>query len=437
MKIPFEMECPVSLALEKAKSLVNEKYGIIEHVTRAPFFNDEPKFPLYVAKVRDISKLTDGRNPDATLSGLGITDERAKIKAIGEAIERYSLSLYRKKQLIFDSFKNLSCAVNPLDFSCFTKEVLKNGDYSFCKINSNTKFYWVGGESLINNKQVLLPAQVIYVPYKYENEKIIRFPVSTGAACGTSLYFAIYRGLCEIIERDAFMIYYLNKLKPHRIDLNSIENYNIRKMINTFERYRLEVHCFYLKTDLNIYTFLTVIVDKTGIGPSVSLGLKCSFDAESALLGSLEEAQQSRPWLRNYVSRKKYIKRPIIIKDILDRALYWYPIKMIKNLKFLLSSKNFISFDTFKLSVNEKEYIEKLIKELKNRNIRVFFADITTDKIKSAGFTIVKVLSPEMQPLYFDEEFKSITERVFNVPEMLGYSKKNYKELNKIPHPFL
>ena len=43
---------------------------------------------------------------------------------------------------------------------------------------------------------------------------MLRWAVTTGLATGQSLEEAIAKGILEVVERDAFMISYLNRLSP-------------------------------------------------------------------------------------------------------------------------------------------------------------------------------------------------------------------------------
>ena len=422
MIISYKEELNIKLTLKEIDKLISK--DIIQRIDKSPFFNDEPKFPLYVVKIKDIKRLTDGDNPDPTVSGLSVYDEKAKIKSIGEAVERFCLAIYKRKELKFGCFKDIPNAVNPNIFLG-----ISNSDIS------NENFFWSKVKLLNNNKTYFIPSQLIYVPYVYKNEKIIQLSTSTGTACGTSLYFALYRALCELVERETFMIYYLNRLPPYKIKKKSLPE-KINNVLDILKRYRLETHCFYLKSDIELPIFLTIIIDRTGHGPSVALGLKAGYDLEETLLGSIEEAQQSRPWLRSYVYRKGCNPR-FPIKDILDRGLFWYPLKMIKKINFFLNTKRRTGLDEISSFNQKKLCVEKLLKQLKNKNIHIYFKDLTNVKLNGTVFKVVKVISPEIQPMYFDEEFKIFTKRIFEVPRYLGFPEKNISQLNNIPHPFL
>ena len=90
-------------------------------------------------------------------------------------------------------------------------------------------------------------------------------------------------------------------------------------------------------------------------------------------------------------------------------------------------------------SRNSKNF-NTVFKILKKHSLEAVFVDVTTSQINKIGFKVVKVIIPQLQPLYLDEDFKYFGgRRLYSIPRVLGYTKAKTKEedLNKIPHPFL
>jgi len=115
---------------------------------------------------------------------------------------------------------------------------------------------------------------------------------------------------------------------------------------------------------------------------------------------------------------------------------------MIKHLDFLLKNKNSknICKIPLKLVSNNSKSFEKTLMILKKHKLEMAFVDVTTPEINKIGFKVVKVIIPELQPLYLDENFKYLGgKRLYSMSKILGYTKNETKEedLNKIPHPFL
>lgn len=431
----FKNEHGLSKAISQASKLLSSKKRIIHSVMRAPFYNDEPKLFSYIAILKS-SRRSSGQEPvDEFAGGTSLIQKNALMKSLGEAIERYCLSVYRKN-LIKASYKEVKDrAIDPFRLINFTSEQLKKKDFKDFVFTKTAKFKWVKGYSLLENKKVLIPAQLVYVPYKYNDEKIIRLPITTGAACSTSLGGAIYRGICEAIERDAFMITYLNKLTRDKIDLKN-SGARLKELADIYQRYNLELHVVDITTDIKIPVMLGILIDYTGLGPAVSLGLSADINPLQAAISAAEEAQHSRPWIRSEMEKKQ---KKIDVCTLEGRGLYWADVNMIPKIKFLFSGKT--------KSLKNKQWIstkytpqklKKTIRILDRLGYEILFVETTTEDVKKASFRVVKVIIPQLQPLYLDECLPYLGgKRLYEVPLRLGLLKRKRTILNSIPHPFL
>lgn len=205
-------------ALKNARALIGK--GFIKKCYPVVHFNDEPKFPSYACWLKkDISTISDGIKGEEFSGGCSVTiKERAEMKALGEAIERYSLSIFRYNNMFTGSYNNIKqkgeSAVDLDSIKYFSDKQLKQFLFKRFRITPKSKMRWEKTQSLRTGDEVYVPVQTLRVPYFYfKDECIVRFPVTTGAAASTSYADAIYRGICEVVERDSYMISYLNKLE--------------------------------------------------------------------------------------------------------------------------------------------------------------------------------------------------------------------------------
>lgn len=420
--------------IEKGFQFFTDNPRIIKGIYKQIFYNDEPKLYGYTVYFKD--KYSTAENEYAGAAGLAFSKKKALLKALGETVERYSLSVNNDKRFIYTSFNELIKLKKP---SLDPKDLILFSNKKNYVINlDRKKIRWVEGQSLISNKKILVPAQLIYVPYLYHNsEPILRFPISTGAAAGMTLTDALYRGICEVVERDAFMIAYLNKLPFSQVDVLRIKDKLISNITDSFKRYKLELVILDLTTDLQIPVFAAIILDKTGIGPAVAVGLKAGFNIKDAIIGAIEESLMVRYWTKDYVNSNSIENKTI--RTIEDRAHFWSRLSSIRYLDFWLNNKTFkkINLKDFKYLDNN---LENIVKLLSQKNIETIYIDITDKTVKKYGFMVVKVIIPQLQPLYLDERYPYLGgKRLYNVPVKIGFLQKPKIEsqLNRIPHPFL
>ncbi len=415
---------------------------IIKSFKRSIQFTDEPRFYEYTAEVGDYSKYSDAPYEKDFGSGLSYDERKAKIKALAEAIERFSMSVYRKEDLIKESYNTLkSKAINPTLFLNFSKSQYQ---IPTDELKNNIKkylFYWTTIYSIKENKTMLIPAQLIYVPFNLDVISL-RHPISTGAAVGTSYTAAIYRGICEIIERDAYIINYLAKIPAPRINESSIKNKKIKELISYFKRYFLELHLFNITTDIKVPVILALIIDKTGVGPSLSVGAKCDLNIENAIIGAIEEAQKTRTWIRYLmiINNEKYEKlknHPERIKSMEDRGLFWAHKELYKKYDFLINSNNRINVNKNKVPKLLNQKLKLTLNAVNNAGLSVYVKDISPESLISP-FKVVKAVIPEAHPLFLYEDKKYLwSKRLFKVPVLLGYKKNENFKLNEFPHPFV
>lgn len=439
-------ELEIIETLRRAITLIDKNKGPITGLYKNPRYNDEPLLFQYTTTIKITSDVIGRKETSEDLAGgMSFSKEKAVLKALGEGIERYCLALPDKNKLIYASVEQVKDSGMDLStIVSFSKKQLLKKDFGWFSFNKHKQLSWVKGYSLTQMQKLLIPAQLVYVPFHPRNESLIRFPISTGAAAGTALLETILRGIYEVVERDAFVIFYLNKLTPPLLDLSSSRNVFFFNIFKAFKRYKLELFVFNITTDLSINSIMAIIVDRTGIGPAISVGLKASYDIQSAIIGAIEEAQHVRSWIRDEMLKNTsdLDNKPDFDQDIIKRGLLWSKVNMIKQLNFFLESKKIINVDELisLKSIESRILLKNLLKEFNSKGLEVLFVDITTPEIRKIGFYIVKVIIPRLQPLYLNEEFKYLGgARLYKIPEILGYKNTPLREqeLNQIPHPFL
>ncbi len=404
---------------------------------------DEPKIIEYQSRIPsvlpDISLYSDGSGSFSDMGGgSDLEEEKALLKAIGEAVERLSLCIYREENLVLSSYRKVSGkAVDPLSFVGISEAQRKLD--RILRIDNESIFRWVECFSLLNKKKVLIPAQLIYIGYKYHlREPIIREQISTGAAAADSFEEAAYKGACEMVERDAFMVSYFNKLSLPIIDLEAIDDKMFQELLAKFKRYNLELYVVDITTDISIPSMSAVIIDRSGVGPVVHIGNKTSLNIKNAVIGAVYEALHGRLGYRRilplsdpFKKRMKVLKSdPSQIKTFDDRFLYWASLDMINKLEFFfngpkkrLSKKKLNKYE----NVSAKEKLKIVVNLFKDKNIDVYGIDITSPLVREEGIYVAKVVSPQLQPLYLNEGVKHLSgRRLFSEDK-----------LNPLPHPFL
>jgi len=398
-------------------------------------FFDEPKLYFYSTKFNQAQKYFKAsrfkvNTDNLAANGISSTSKYlALIRCLGESVERFCQCCYDNKLIIFSSYDNLIKKHN--------KNVFDPKIYKKIPNINDKKMGWIKGYDLLKNKEIFIPAQLIYLNYQRANEPHLNPNISTGAAGGFSHESTILNGIYEIIERDAFMTIYLNRIRAKKIDLTGVNDKAIRTITKYFQKYGLDVSVYDITNDLHIPAFLTILIDNLKNTPKITLGIKSSLNVKKAILGSIEEAFQIRLYIRNELLKRKSTVYEINgkkIKSIFDRVLFWLSSSNIQKLDFITKqTPQVVKFVSFKF--NQIEELDEVKKRIQNKGLQVYYVDITLANFKKLNYSVYKAIIPGLQPLYLDESEKEW--KIDRLKTVAHYFGKKKLVINTVPHPFL
>jgi len=409
---------------------ISNNYDLIKEMSMVKEFSDEAKNNIFYILLNNNSPLFEKNkisNPKNKVEAGGISfssREEALAKCIGEYVERFSSFFYEKKSFVYKSHDELKNSINPRFFQD-KKDIEKK------------KFYWAKTIRLSDKSEYFLPAHLVFLDYFTEDFMNLTVSMSTGAASATDIPTALLRGIYEVIERDTFMTTYLTKARVKRIDVSTIHNKKVQFIHSQSKKYQFELFLFDITNDFGIPSFLSILVDQTGIGPGILIGTKTSLNVIEAIIGSMEEAFMGRVWARVMIQKRKSNNLTIKgerIKTKEQRALFWSNPRMINKLDFLFREKeNAFRNKNYPTSVEESLAI--VVQKIQKKGFEIYYRDITHKIFKSSKFVTVKTFIPGMQPLYLDEGQKVLVLKRLN--DVSKYFKQKVLEINEVPHPAL
>lgn len=423
-----------------------EQHGILNEVAPLASFSDEPRLFRYTAKT---TVDTAGRTPTyAGGTGRHWSDPAtAELVALVEAAERYYLYTYRSGDLKQARYRDLAPhALSPTDALEFSEEQRRHEPIrSVTQFDEESTFSWVSGWSVFDRRSVWLPAQRVFLNYRFpEGEARLTSPSSNGGGAGLTLEQALWGALTELVERDAFFIFWLRRLSPPRLDLNAVPSEKLRRIAACLHRYRLECHVLDITTDLGIPTFATVLRDHSGVGPAVSVAAKAGFQLEHVIAGAIAEALSCRfgariamgLWPERYAGIK-----PTECHDfqrdlpLTDRMLLWAKPEMREAIEFFISGPHGTAPETYwHGALTLAESLKRLLDVLHQHRYAVYYW--RTPVPREIGLTVLRAVVPGLVQIYLEERFPLLASpRLKTVPATLGYA-SSQPNLNPIPHPF-
>jgi ribosomal protein S12 methylthiotransferase accessory factor len=227
----------------------------------------------------------------AVAQGKGATLAAAKVSGIMEALETYH-GEHVYLPMVFGTYDELRKVLSLVDVSTLPAAV----DTPF---DVHRPMNWVAGYDLMQDEEVWLPFEIVHVNYTARMHALAsgRFSMtSTGLASGNSLVEAVSHGICEVIERDALMLWRFG-LRSTWVLPDGISDPVCRQLLSAYAAAEVSVHIWDLTSDIELPTYVCLIHDggEQPLNPgSTAAGVGCHLSAPVALSRALTEAAQSR-----------------------------------------------------------------------------------------------------------------------------------------------
>jgi ribosomal protein S12 methylthiotransferase accessory factor len=371
-------------------------------------------------------------------SGSGLTPTEAELSALMESVERYSSMLVDQSRLCWSAYNDVKQrAVSPVDLVLYPDEQFDRQDFRCSRFSPHNKIPWIQGWDLYSGIPVLVPADFVYYP------PLRQYPLvlgnSNGAAAHTDLVQAVLNGLFEVIERDAFLVMWLNKLSMPILDVKCLPFF-FNESLNLIKEFGLEVKLVDLTNDLNVPVVVAACYNRIEAKfPGLVVGAGAHLDPEVAIKKALFEMEFGLINVLEDPGKRKIIHPDRISASYEHPFVYLNP-KMRKHWGFMISStrKSVLTRSIRRsFKTNYLGSLKRIVRVLHSMNHRPVYVDITPPDINRLGLFSVKVLITGLQPLYFMDNARLNLERLLTVRRYLGSGKKVVmaSELNYAPHP--
>jgi ribosomal protein S12 methylthiotransferase accessory factor len=167
--------------------------------------------------VADIRAVTPWAN-NILCQGSAFNNEVAATHAaIGESVERYCGNVLDTLPNVHGSYDELRRrglpVLDPADLVLYSERQYAAPGFPFVPLTRQTRVHWVTGQSWSQDREILVPASLVYVNWYSAGHAAApptNFCAFAGIAAGPDLNFAVMSGLEEVIERHATMLWWLN-----------------------------------------------------------------------------------------------------------------------------------------------------------------------------------------------------------------------------------
>jgi ribosomal protein S12 methylthiotransferase accessory factor len=410
--------------------------GLGGMITSASAFFGYPVARAEQRYATDIDHLRDIRWRGDFAYGLGLRDfEDARLKALAEAAERYSAGDF-DGPVLWSSYRDLeSAALDPQRIPrCSERELAAPGS-PLNVLDPAATIRWVRGVDFTSQKQIWLPA--VMACYRTRDPvpaERFWYRISTGYAAHSDPAEALVRGICEVIERDAIAVSWLQNI-PLPVVGDKLLSDETQELISWGRRHYIEYLIFDATTDIGVPTALCLGIAKhagnfsqtisCATGRTVTSAVdKVMLDAVTVRWGDspTDDLPEDARDFRTMSQGVRYMAAPS------RRAAF----------DFLINdAQKRPSEERLTLPTDSDEMLAWLVETLSSKGMSVIAVDRTTHELAAAGMTAVNVIIPELQPmsLYPAAQYRGHP-RLYSAPALMGYPSHPEKELNPWPIPF-
>lgn len=435
----------------RTKSIADLKQALTNEYldSRTGFLNG--KVRDLVSVFADVSVNLPLFSHDEGTAGRSVSYADSEITAILEGMERYCGLMPRgKRTMVRDCYANLAPrALDPTTAGTHSEEQYALPDFPFQPFDPKREMNWVWGYSFQEERPILVPELMAYYSMGF-GEGVV-FETSNGCALGGSLEEAIFYGILEVVERDAFLLTWYAKLPLPRLDPATVNDQELLLLIDRMQTVtNYDLYLFDATMENGIPAVWTIakkrgeeglhLVCAAGAHPDPVRAVKSAIYETAAMLMTLTDKYET--------NRDKYLRMlhdSSLVKKMDDHAMLYSLPEAAERLSFLLDdSRPMVSFaEQFPHRSQHRDLtddLRELLGVFQKLDLGVIVVDQTTPEVGRHGLSCVRVLIPGMLPMTFGHHLTRVTglKRVMEVPVKLGYAKQPLRvdELNPFPHPF-
>ena len=431
-----------AVTLAKYRHLVSPISGVVSWLSRTSEETD-PWLHVYWAgsnfgmRSRSLSSLRKSLRSKS--AGKGSTREQSEASALCEAIERQSGTFQGTEIRSLKRFSDFATdeeAIHPNAVQLFSDHQLANArelnsqghPYNVIppRVEEHVKLHWTPVWSLTQQRHRYLPTTMLYstpAELRSPNDLIAD---SNGCAAGNTLEEAILQGFYELVERDAFAIWWYNQLQVPALDVESFNDDYLSSAANYYARLEREIWMLDITSDLGVPSFVALSRRLDAETEDIIYGAGAHSDPRIAALRAMCELNQCLSWLPRSTSSDG---RPMIDDPL---ALWWWKTARLNNCPWLLSASTTPVRKASDFGVAESEDmrgdVEICRAKVEGLGLEFLVLDQTRPDI---GMPVVRVIVPGLR--HFWARFAP--GRLYDVPVRLGLreTRLDETELNATP----
>jgi ribosomal protein S12 methylthiotransferase accessory factor len=226
---------------------------------------------------------------------------------------------------------------------------------------------------------------------------------SNGLAAGVNTEDATLRALYELIERDAFMLFWLARRPAVRLLPAGCDTVTARAL-SEVERLGARTELFVLDSGTGHPTVICLGLGDGRSWPGATIGLAAHADIDTALGRAVLEHGHCGAYIRRLMldNRHALVRDKDDVVTGLDHALYYIWPARARNLDALrASAEPPAKLADLRSRYREAATLPTCVASLSAVGIRAAAVDVTSPDVALAPIRVVRALGTYMQPVHF------------------------------------
>jgi ribosomal protein S12 methylthiotransferase accessory factor len=381
-----------------------------------------------------------GRSHDPTISTGRVweDDAHSRLVAICEGLERHCSLVYDWTEFLLARVDDLGPQAMSFDqMAQFSAgEITRSG--SLLRRPPRTRaIRWYEGVDLYTAQPAWLPVAMTFVIAELLDAERFWLPFSTGAAIHQTTEAALVAAICEIVERDAAALCWLQKLPPPLLD-PAVLLPSTKRLVAWFADRGIRTLLFDVTTDLGIPTVWCLQLFESA-DYTDRLAQVCStgtaVDHPSAAHKAVVECTSGREILHELPTPPA---RYAEYDDVTEGAIHMARPGRRRAFAFLLENleNRRISPGSSVPGTTPAKQLDHLLEILERHDQPAYAADLSTREITQAGLVAVRVVLPRLLPMSVQPRAcYRATPRLYQAPTSMGYPARSESRLNPYPIP--
>ncbi len=429
------------------RQLVSRRGGLIGQCVPLEAFEGSHDWHVYASSLGDLTDVVPSigvagaAGGDVQLGGAGTSQDELLASDIAavEGLERYSSCVWEDLPVRWATERQMREKGEPhLDIMTLPTigemEQEQSATY-LARPHLDRPLRWIRGVDLDGFTPAWVPliCTYLFVSPVALGERIWN-PISTGCASHTSKDAALLAGVLECIERESIAVVWLQRLSLPVIDPNSLPAAH-HAYVNDFEQHGAQVSLIDATTDLGVPTVYCLVRRP---GRLVAQLVTCASDTsgEGAALKALREAQSTLVALETNTAALP--DNVMDFHDTIHGAVYMADPERTTAFDFVDASSDRVNLSSLPhLGEDPTEALYSTLAGLRERGLKAYAVDMTTDEGARSGFISVKAIIPGLVPLSFIHSSRFLgTSRLYELPAFFNQPTSPEEEINPWPQPF-